>query len=98
MHEAAPRNLDGVPFEILQAVFKQQRPAVNQPSFAGLALTNGDYALIQLKGVGEVEQSLTDEQLEALRNALAARKGKDSFAAFTTQLQKDAKIKYLEAK
>ncbi|MDM1707088.1 SurA N-terminal domain-containing protein [Thiopseudomonas alkaliphila] len=98
VHEAAPRNLDGVPFEILQAVFKQQRPAVNQPSFTGLALTNGDYALIQLKGVGEVEQSLTDEQLEALRNALAARKGKDSFAAFTTQLQKDAKIKYLEAK
>lgn len=91
--EAAGRNQEGVAPALLQQVFRMPRPAEQgKPSYAGVALSNGDYAVVRLNGVNEPEASLSDEEKLNFRRFLASRMGQQDFAAFRQELQAQAEI------
>ncbi len=91
--EAAGRNQEGVAPALLQQVFRMPRPAEQgKPSYAGVALSNGDYAVVRLNGVNEPEASLSDEEKLNFRRFLASRMGQQDFAAFRQKLQAQAEI------
>ncbi|RJG08748.1 peptidylprolyl isomerase [Pseudomonas cavernicola] len=91
--EAATRSQEGVEPVVLQALFRMPKPeGADKPSFAGVTLGNGDYVLLQLKGVSEPEEALSDEEKGMYRRFLASRSGQQDFAAFRNQLEAKAKI------
>ncbi|MDD1507377.1 SurA N-terminal domain-containing protein [Pseudomonas sp. CNPSo 3701] len=90
--EAATRNQDGVDPAVLQALFRMPKPTGEKSEFSGIALTNGDYAVIRLKGVSEPEQALSDEEKAMYRRFLASRSGQEDFAAYRKQLESKADI------
>ncbi|MBU2011352.1 MAG: SurA N-terminal domain-containing protein, partial [Gammaproteobacteria bacterium] len=74
--EAATRSQEGVAPALLQAVFRMPRPEQqDKPSYSGVALSNGDYAVVRLNGVNEPEAALTDEEKLNYRRFLASRVG-----------------------
>nr|WP_288355409.1 SurA N-terminal domain-containing protein [uncultured Pseudomonas sp.] len=90
--EAATRNQDGVDPAVLQALFRMPKPTGEKSEFSGIALANGDYAVIRLKGVSEPEQALSDEEKAMYRRFLASRSGQEDFAAYRKQLESKADI------
>ncbi|AEF22218.1 MULTISPECIES: SurA N-terminal domain-containing protein [Pseudomonas] len=90
--EAATRNQDGVDPAVLQALFRMPKPSGEKSEFSGIALANGDYAVIRLKGVSEPEQALSDEEKAMYRRFLASRSGQEDFAAYRKQLESKADI------
>ncbi len=91
--EAATRSQEGVAPALLQAVFRMPRPEQqDKPSYSGVALSNGDYAVVRLNGVNEPEAALTDEERLNYRRFLASRVGQQDFAAFRQKLQAEAEI------
>ena len=91
--EAATRSQEGVAPALLQAVFRMPRPEQqDKPSYSGVALSNGDYAVVRLNGVNEPEAAMTDEEKLNYRRFLASRVGQQDFAAFRQKLQAEAEI------
>ncbi len=91
--EAATRSQEGVAPALLQAVFRMPHPEQqDKPSYSGVALSNGDYAVVRLNGVNEPEAALTDEEKLNYRRFLASRVGQQDFAAFRQKLQAEAEI------
>ncbi|WP_374418196.1 SurA N-terminal domain-containing protein [Stutzerimonas kunmingensis] len=91
--EAATRSQEGVAPALLQAVFRMPRPEQqDRPSYSGVALSNGDYAVVRLNGVNEPEAALTDEEKLNYRRFLASRVGQQDYAAFRQKLQAEAEI------
>ncbi|WP_313285800.1 SurA N-terminal domain-containing protein [Stutzerimonas kunmingensis] len=91
--EAATRSQEGVAPALLQAVFRMPRPEQqDKPSYSGVALSNGDYAVVRLNGVNEPEAALTDKEKLNYRRFLASRVGQQDFAAFRQKLQAEAEI------
>ncbi len=91
--EAATRSQEGVAPALLQAVFRMPRPEQqDKPSYSGVALSNGDYAVVRLNGVNEPEGALTDEEKLNYRRFLASRVGQQDFAAFRQKLLAEAEI------
>ncbi|WP_313226208.1 SurA N-terminal domain-containing protein [Stutzerimonas chloritidismutans] len=91
--EAATRSQEGVAPALLQAVFRMPRPEQqDKPSYSGVALSNGDYAVVRLNGVNEPEAALTDEEKLNYRRFLASRVGQQDYAAFRQKLQAEAEI------
>lgn len=90
--EAATRNSDGVELAILQEAFRMPRPAEGQPTYAGLSLDDGRYVVLRLSGVSTPDDVEDPARLQVLRDMLASRMGQEDFAAYTRQLEQDAKI------
>ncbi|MCY1286251.1 Peptidyl-prolyl cis-trans isomerase D [compost metagenome] len=91
--EAATRSQEGVEPSVLQALFRMPKPqAADKASFAGLTLANGDYVILQLKGVSEPEGELAADEKEMYRRFLASRSGQEDFSAFRRGLESQAKI------
>ncbi|MER0042775.1 MULTISPECIES: SurA N-terminal domain-containing protein [unclassified Pseudomonas] len=90
--EAATRNQDGVDPAVLQALFRMPKPSGDKSEFSGIALANGDFTVIRLKGVSEPEQALSDEEKAMYRRFLASRSGQQDFAAYRKQLESKADI------
>ncbi|KGK84955.1 peptidylprolyl isomerase [Stutzerimonas degradans] len=91
--EAATRNQEGVQPAVLQAVFRMPKPtAKDQPTYAGMSLTNGDFVVLRLNGVNEPEQALSDAERDNYRRFLASRVGQQDFAAYRQKLQEQAEI------
>ena len=91
--EAATRSQEGVAPALLRAVFRMPRPEQqDKPSYSGVALSNGDYAVVRLNGVNEPEGALTDEEKLNYRRFLASRVGQQDFAAFRQKLLAEAEI------
>ncbi|MBD9656289.1 SurA N-terminal domain-containing protein [Pseudomonas sp. PDM12] len=90
--EAATRNQDGVDPAVLQALFRMPKPSGDKSEFSGIALANGDFMVIRLKGVSEPEQALSDEEKAMYRRFLASRSGQQDFAAYRKQLESKADI------
>ncbi|WP_137817123.1 SurA N-terminal domain-containing protein [Pseudomonas sp. 2FG] len=91
--EAATRSQEGVEPVVLQALFRMPKPeGADKPNFAGVTLGNGDYVVLQLKGISEPEEALSDEEKGMYRRFLASRSGQQDFAAFRSQLEAKAKI------
>lgn len=91
--EAADRGFDDVAPQVLQRVFRMPRPEGERASFAGLSLPSGDYALIQLDGVNEPDEPLSDELKQDYRRFLASRVGQQDFSALMSELRATADIK-----
>ncbi|CAD5110343.1 SurA N-terminal domain-containing protein [Zestomonas carbonaria] len=91
--EAATRSQDGVEPVLLQALFRMPRPqADGKPTFTGVTLANGDYVILQLKGVSEPEGELAADERDMYRQFLASRSGQQDFSAFRNALERQAKI------
>ena len=90
--EAATRNQDGVDPAVLQALFRMPKPTGETSEFSGIALANGDFTVIRLKGVSEPEQALSDEEKAMYRRFLASRSGQQDFAAYRKLLESKADI------
>ena len=90
--EAATRNQDGVEPSVLQALFRMPKPQAEKSEFAGVALANGDFVVVRLKGVSEPEGAIADEEKAMYRRFLASRSGQQDFAAFRKQLESQADI------
>lgn len=90
--EAATRNQDGVDPAVLQALFRMPKPNDEKSEFSGIALANGDFVVIRLKGVSEPEQALSDDEKAMYRRFLASRSGQEDFAAYRKQLESKADI------
>ncbi|HLD67231.1 MAG TPA: SurA N-terminal domain-containing protein, partial [Pseudomonas sp.] len=74
--KAATRNQEGVEPTVLQALFRMPKPeAADKATFAGVTLSNGDFVVLQLKGVSEAQAALADEQKAMFRRFLASRSG-----------------------
>jgi len=91
--EAATRSQEGVEPVVLQTLFRMPKPlAKDKPNFAGVTLGNGDFVLVQLKGVSEPEGAIAEEEKGMYRRFLASRSGQQDFAAFRRQLEAKADI------
>lgn len=92
--EAAARNQGSVDPKIMREIFRMPHPGADaQPSYAGLALDNGDYAVLRLDGVSQpTDEVLSAEMLSQYRNILASRKGQQDFSAYRKYLEQKAKI------
>ena len=90
--EAATRDLNSIDPQVLQALFKLPKPDADVPQFAGLNLSSGAYAVIQLTGVNDTPAPLNSEELAQYKQILASRAGQVDFNALMQQLELDAKI------
>ncbi|MGY4534870.1 peptidyl-prolyl cis-trans isomerase D [Pseudomonas sp. TE3786] len=91
--EAATRSQEGIEPSVLQALFRMSKPeAADKSTFTGVTLANGDYVVIQLKGVSEPKDGLSEEDKAMYRRFLASRSGQQDFAAFRAELESKAKI------
>ncbi|MBM7062048.1 SurA N-terminal domain-containing protein [Pseudomonas sp. UL073] len=91
--EAATRSQEGIEPSVLQTLFQMAKPeAADKATFAGLVLPNGDYAVLQLKGVSEPKGELAADEKEMYRRFLASRSGQQDFSAYRNGLEKQAKI------
>lgn len=80
--------------DLLDAVFSMPYPNDKNPRLKVVQLNNGDYALIWLTKVDEPNySSLTNEEKENYRTALARHMGELEYSLYTTELFKEAKIK-----
>lgn len=90
--EAATRSQDGVEPVVLQALFRMPKPVDGKPVFGGVSLTNGDYALVRLEGVGQAKAELSEQEKASYRGFLSSRAGQQDFAAYREQLKEKADI------
>ncbi|GGJ88305.1 SurA N-terminal domain-containing protein [Pseudomonas matsuisoli] len=90
--EAANRNQEGVDPAVLQQAFRMAKPEDGQNEYAGIALNDGDFAIIRLDGVNSQATELSEEDLANYRRFLASRVGQQDFLAFRQQLREQADI------
>jgi peptidyl-prolyl cis-trans isomerase D len=94
--EAATRNQDGVEPLILQRVFRMSKPADKaKPTYAGVNLPSGNYAVVRLTGVSVPEGAFSDEEKTMYRRFLSSRSGQEDFAAYRRALEATAEVKNL---
>lgn len=85
------RDVSGVAPEIVRAAFQAERPAGDRPTFADVALPNGDVAVIALRAVSEPSEVST-EALERLRRQVEAAYGRVAYAAFVQAVRAQADV------
>ncbi|MDD0844030.1 SurA N-terminal domain-containing protein [Pseudomonas sp. Gutcm_11s] len=91
--QAAGRSQDGVEPVVLQALFRMSKPGDDgKPTFAGVTLSNGDYVVLRLDGIGQAKAELSEEEKTSYRRFLASRAGQQDFAAYRKHLQEQADI------
>ncbi len=79
--------------EVIAAAFRAPRPVEASHSFAGVALPTGDYTLISLAAVEEIDvESIDADRRGATEDSLAADLGQRSFQALVEALRVDAKV------
>ncbi len=91
-HTAATRLEDDIDPEVLQAVFRMAHPEGDQPQFAGAALEDGSFVVLQLTAVTTAEDALGETGIAAYQQVLASRSGQAELDAVSRQLELDAKI------
>jgi len=85
------RGGSGLPPEVAQSAFELTRPA--ERSITGVALNNGDYAVVRLTGVRDGEATAEDPERSKLEAAQLARiRGTSDFERLTQDLRDRAKI------
>lgn len=90
--EAATRMQEGIEPQLLQQVFRMPRPEDGEFTYSGISLSDGSFVVLRLSGVSTPEDAVSADQLKELRDILASRQGQSDFAAFSRQLEQDAKI------
>lgn len=91
--ENANRNGSDVERDILFHAFSIAKPTAGQPVIDGVALANGDYAIVSLKSVDSGADKFPAEQKSMLAAQLATISGQNEFKNLQNLLQAGAKIK-----
>ena len=91
--EQTPRNKLDLDREILEEAFRLQRPAEGDKSVSAVSLTNGDAAVVSMTKVDNAAQDASsNQQLDSISRALAARKGNLDFTEFSSQLESEYEV------
>ena len=91
--EQTPRNKLDLDREILEEAFRLQRPAEGDKSVSAVSLTNGDAAVVSVTKVDNAAQDASsNQQLDSISRALAARKGNLDFTEFSSQLESEYEV------
>ncbi len=95
----ASRNDAALSREIANEVFKMAKPATGGATVGGIALANGDYAVIKLTGVKDGDPAAVDEtQRKAIVQSLTNRASESEFGAMLQSAKEKAKIVRFEDK
>lgn len=91
---AAVSRTDGeIAPELRQLIFRLTTPETGKASVGGLPLSNGDYAIVVLKGVTHEEQSQDDTApADALKNAVLQVRAQTTTQAVIESMRSKAKI------
>lgn len=89
---AAGRGESSVDPRVVQALFRMPKPVEDKASYHGLSLANGDFAIIRLSKVNEIDTELSAEELSMARKILGSRAAETAFTTYREQLRADAKI------
>jgi peptidyl-prolyl cis-trans isomerase D len=85
------REASGVAAEVVTAAFQVERPAGDRPTFADVALPNGDVAVIALRAVSEPHEVST-EALERIRRQIEAAYGRVAYTGFVQAVRAQADV------
>lgn len=87
------RNFD---YQVVSKVFKLAKPAEQQVTRDWVATSTGDYALIELSQVVEVDSTLVDNAISGQIATMLTRSNSEAtYQALIAQLMENAEIKYL---
>jgi peptidyl-prolyl cis-trans isomerase D len=91
--ESVGRDNRELPVEIMRSLFRMPRPEEGKPTFAGVQMGSGDYALIALKGItdGSME-GVTVENRRNLKDVLSDRTGEGYLSHLVEDLRSSAEI------
>lgn len=85
------QNLDPA---LTQAIFRMPRPGAHRRLLDGVALSNGDYALVALHGIENGDPAkLSAKRRSQIGEELAARQGNAEFDAYVEALRQKGKVK-----
>lgn len=90
--ESVARQHDGVDAELLNQLFKIAKPQSGELEFAGVALSDGSYALLALSAVQQPEIEVSAEEMSEYVELLSAEVGRKDFSSYNQYLQQQAKI------
>ena len=89
----AARDAPGHNPELIRDVFRLPRPDAEKPVTKGLALANGDYAVVRLKAVNDADPaSMTEEQRTQLRRAFENVRRSMALSTLVDDLRRHAKV------
>ncbi len=89
---AKNRTAGGDEAALLPAVFKLPKPVAGQAVVDAVQLDNGDWAVVRLTAVDEVDIATDSAEYKAASQRLSESAGNAEFSAFQQQLQRNAKI------
>lgn len=90
--ENAARNAD-IDMTVLQSVFRLPHPeSAEKPTYGGVSLPNGDFVVLRLSNVGQLQETLDGQEREMISRSLASREGQQDLEALGTELRNQAKI------
>lgn len=90
---AVSRRQENVAPEVLETLFRMPATVTaDAPRFAGVALANGDYAVLRLDAVQSATE-LKEEEVAMYRRFLLSRHAQQDFQAFLNELRSRATIK-----
>lgn len=90
--EAKNRTAKGVPAELLDVAFKLPQPAGNSTVADIVQLANGDWAVLHLVAVNDVQVDKGGEEYKAAKQMLESSAGNVDFALYEQGLRQSAKI------
>lgn len=89
------RNDRELDYLVLQAVFKLAKPAAQQASYDWVTTTTGDYSLIELNSVQELDPEVNNsDDLQQIEDRLQRLFSESTYQALSVALMANADIKY----
>ncbi|NNE37438.1 MAG: hypothetical protein HKN08_03965 [Gammaproteobacteria bacterium] len=83
--------------QLLQSAFAAENPAEGEVSVAGTPLITGDYAIVVIQGVNDIDpESLADEDIAEIFNRVMQNNASRTWSNILTDLRADADIEIFE--
>ncbi|HSC75177.1 MAG TPA: SurA N-terminal domain-containing protein [Pseudomonadales bacterium] len=86
------RNAQGVDTSLTAAAFKLAKPAANVVAADAIQLANGDWAVLHLVTVSDIQVGKDSEEYKAARQKLDSAVGNEDFSLYEKDLKESAKI------
>jgi peptidyl-prolyl cis-trans isomerase D len=78
---------------IIQEAFKLSHPVDNKPSYSSVAMTNGDFAVLEVSQVVDGDPTKFDAaQLQTLKRNIIGARGESDFASLLSSMKQKASI------
>lgn len=93
IHDKVSRNQEDLDAELNETLFKMPKPPVGEKTLQGIALKNGDFAVLALTKVYEGGTTdLNPKETEALQRLLAGQFGRYDYQDYVLNLKRTAQI------